>query len=129
MGGWMAEVFRSIGGTQIGVAESGAWEAGIEKGPVTQLDLMNIPAFNNSLVTGQITGEGLRAIMSDPGVVVRGIPSGQSVPSDASYTVCTQDFLASNVRALKGIAFKPLGKTILDALNEYVTRKDAGKAN
>ncbi|MCX6375041.1 MAG: 5'-nucleotidase C-terminal domain-containing protein, partial [Armatimonadetes bacterium] len=127
MTGWMAEVFRSIGGTQIGVVQVGLCENGIEKGPVTQLDLMKIPAFNNSLVTGQITGEGLRALMSDPSVVVRGIP--QSVDSNASYTVCTQDFLAQNVQALKGIAFKSLGKTILDALNEYVTRKDAGKAN
>ena len=98
-------------------------------GPVTRLDLMKIPVFNNNLVTGQVTGEGLRALASDPSVVVRGIPSGQSVPSDATYTVCTQDFMASNVQTLKGIAFKLLGKTILEALNEYVTRKDAGKAN
>lgn len=129
MTGWMAEVFRSVGGTRIGVAQVGLTENAILKGPVTRLDLMKIPVFNNNLVTGQVTGEVLRALASDPSVVVRGIPSGQSVPSDASYTVCTQDFLTSNVQALKGIAFKPLGKTILDALNEYVTRKGAGKAN
>ena len=60
-------------------------------------------------------------------MIVRGIP--QSADSNASYTVCTQDFLAQNVQALKGIAFKPLGKTILDALNEYVARKDTRSVN
>lgn len=127
MNGWMAEVFRSVGGTQIGVAYVGIAENAIRKGPVTRLDLMKIPVFNNSLVTGQVTGEGLRVLMSDPGVIVRGVP--QSVDSNASYTVCTQDFMAANVQALKGIAFKPLGKTILDALNEYLARKDTTSVN
>jgi len=122
MTGWMANVFRAIGGTQVGIAQVGDWEGRIKQGPVTQLDLMRIPSFNNGLVTGSVTGEILRALMLDKRVVISGVDS-ESLDSEAAYTVCTQDFLSKTLPPLKGITFTPINKTIIDALNDYFAGK------
>ena len=127
MTGWMADVFRSIAGTQVGIAQVGIAENSIRKGPVMRLDIMRIPVYMNGLVTGRMTGEELRAAAADQGMVIRGMPS--NADPKAVYTVCTQDFLAANVSSLKKTAFAPIGKNILEALNEYVARGDAGKPN
>ena len=120
MDAWMADVFRSIGKAQVGISQVGNCENVIEKGPITRLDLMMVPVYDNMLVTGQISGKTLRVLMSDKTVVVRGI---EQVDGNAAYSVCTQDFLTLTIPAFKDLKFQPLGMTIREALEQYVTRQ------
>ncbi|MHB1001374.1 MAG: bifunctional metallophosphatase/5'-nucleotidase [Armatimonadota bacterium] len=134
---WMAQVYREIGKTDIGIADNYV-ESGIYKGTVTDYDLRAVYSFNNSLYTTSVSGKVLSDLISNKSVSFAGLTvSGNNIISagnkvfdlDSQYTICLDDYLLG-VLGLNVNECRPLNKYVHDSLVEYVkNKKIIGKLN
>jgi 2',3'-cyclic-nucleotide 2'-phosphodiesterase (5'-nucleotidase family) len=71
IGNWLADVLREAAGADVGVINSGGIRRSLAAGPVTAMDIQQLLPFANTLVTVDMSGAELRAVVqqnADAGV-------------------------------------------------------------
>ncbi len=126
IGNWMSDVIREKAGTQIAFQNAGGIRAELPAGDITVGDIFTIMPFDNTIVTAEMTGEQLKAVleqsvtlykgmMQTSGLVVKydstkpeyqrvveiKLADGTLVEMDQKYTVATNDFLSGGQDGFK----------------------------
>ncbi len=116
LGVTVSEAMRAIGGTQVGIANGGGIRDSLSAGDLTVGDMYTILPFDNQLVTLELTGEDLKAVIehginppsfgwgqfaglkvwydqNTDEVIKMELEDGTEIVDDEYYTVTTIDFL------------------------------------
>ncbi|WP_054871573.1 5'-nucleotidase C-terminal domain-containing protein [Caloranaerobacter sp. TR13] len=119
MGNWMTDVMREKAGVQIAFTNAGGIRTDFTAGDITVGDIFEVMPFDNTIVTGEMTGAQIKAILEQSVTLYKGMlqisgmkftydstkPEGERVidiyledgtpiEMDKTYTVATNDFLA-----------------------------------
>jgi len=121
LGQWTTDMMRKIAGTQIGITNGGGIRAPIAAGNITMGDMYTVMPFDNTLVTMELKGSDLKRVIENGilnkeigWVQVGGVKvyydekaevgnritamvleNGTPVEMDKTYTVVTNDFMAT----------------------------------
>ncbi|MFT5683230.1 MAG: 5'-nucleotidase/UDP-sugar diphosphatase [Myxococcota bacterium] len=144
MGRLSAEIVRQSTGADIGIMNSGGLRADLHAGDLTVGDLYEVFPFSNQIVTFQVSGEALVAMLLrsvareradrsplqlagvaytwrlrlDAPELVSATIGGIPLDLDATYTVATNSYVAEQWKYNLGVApvgVSPAGTTVLDA--------------
>ncbi|WP_427340362.1 5'-nucleotidase C-terminal domain-containing protein [Caloranaerobacter sp. DY30410] len=119
MGNWITDVMREKAGVQIAFTNAGGIRTDLTAGDITVGDIFEVMPFDNTIVTGEMTGAQIKAILEQSVTLYKGMlqisgmkftydstkPEGERVidiyledgtpiEMDKTYTVATNDFLA-----------------------------------
>lgn len=144
LGYWTSEVMRKATNVQVGLQNGGGLRRTLEEGNITMGDLYEVMPFDNALVTMEVTGAHLKALV-DHGIDLEGKGDGQfagikvkydpskpyeskvlsitlddgtPVEMDKTYTLVTNDFILTGG---DGYDFKAAKNVV----NTYVPIRDA----
>lgn len=143
LGDWAADVIRERGGADVGILNAGGLRASLQPGPVTVAQIFSIFPFDNALVTLDLDGATLQAMLDraarekpgmlqfsnltfrvEGGKALEARVGGQPLDPTRSYKVATIDYLAQgndgNELFLKGRNFQALGLLLRDAILDAV---------
>lgn len=120
IGNWVTDVTREYGHTQIGFQNAGGVRADVTSGPFTLGEIFTIMPFDNTIVTGELTGKQIKAILEQGTTLYKGmiqvsgltfkydstkeagsrvieatLTDGTPIDDNAKYTVSTNNFLAT----------------------------------
>lgn len=121
LGQWTTDVMRKIAGTQIGITNGGGLRAPIAAGDITMGTMYTVMPFDNTLVTMELKGSDLKRVIENGidnkeigWVQIGGVKvyydekaefgnkitamvleNGTPVAMDKTYTVVTNDFMAT----------------------------------
>lgn len=119
LGYWSCDVMRKATGTQIGLTNGGGLRRTLKEGDVTMGDMYEIMPFDNQLVTMEVTGAHLKALINhgieaesmtdgqfaglkveydlskeyENRIVSMTLEDGTPIDMDATYTLVTNDFV------------------------------------
>jgi 2',3'-cyclic-nucleotide 2'-phosphodiesterase/3'-nucleotidase len=151
IGNWIADVMREEAGTQIAFTNAGGIREDINTGDITVGEIFTVMPFDNTIVTGEMTGAQIKAMLEQSVTLFKGamqisglkftydssMPEGQRVLSmtladgtpieaDKTYTAATNDFLApgqDGYVTLKETEFTNIYVLIRDALIDDIKAK------
>ncbi len=150
VGNWQADVFRQKAGTQIAFMNSGGLRKDMQPGPITKRDIWEMNPFGNTLVTFNVTGRQLKAMLewqaehkgefeqvsgltyvfdsSKPtGEKVIAVKvSGRDYEPEATYSVVTNNYVSGHLDKIFGlqetVVLNNLNVVDRDALIEYLIK-------
>jgi len=86
LGNWLADVMRETGDADVGLLNSGGIRKAMNAGPVTALDIHEVLPFANAVVTTELTGRQLGAVVQQNADAAVGGKHGILQVSGISYT-------------------------------------------
>ncbi|MFZ5351909.1 MAG: 5'-nucleotidase C-terminal domain-containing protein [Bacillota bacterium] len=148
LGNWSADVMRKKAGVQIAMQNAGGLRCDIAAGDITVGTIFTFMPFDNTLVTAEMTGAQIKAVMEQSVTLYKGmmqvsgikvtydstqaegsrviemtLTDGTAIEMDKTYTVCTNDFLSGGQDGfvtLKEVKWTNTYILIRDALIEDV---------
>lgn len=129
IGNWMADVMREKVDVQIAFQNAGGIRTDLPTGDLTVGDIFTVMPFDNTIVTGEMTGAQIKAVLEQSVTLYKGmmqisglkvkydstkpeyqrvteitLENGTPVEMDKTYTVATNDFLSGGQDGFKTLA-------------------------
>jgi 5'-nucleotidase / UDP-sugar diphosphatase len=130
----MDDAIRETMGTDLALGNLGGVRSPLVKGKITAGSLIDMDPFNNTIVTFQIKGSDLKALLEKNTPSVSGIRyrvenrklieatvGGQPIQDDKLYTGATNSYFAG--RNMKDFTTKDTGTPRIKVLTEYIKKK------
>lgn len=147
IGNLIADALRTLTGTEIGIMNSGGIRAPLPKGEVTRGMVFSMLPFDNSLVTGKVTGRVLQNILNfaasrsgrsgslqvsglsfvvDGGKATEVLVGGKPIDFGRTYSLTTIDYLAGGNDGatvfLEAGSYQETGMLVREAFVEYLKK-------
>jgi 5'-nucleotidase / UDP-sugar diphosphatase len=130
----MADCIRETFKTDIELENMGGIRAPLVKGKITLEDLVTLDPFDDTVVTFEITGRELKAILKsqhpavsgiryriENGAVAKATVAGKPVKDTQTYAGSTNSYFAK--KYMKDIKVQDTGKMPVDVLADYIRKK------
>lgn len=151
MGNWFTDVMKAKADVQIAFTNAGGIRGEVLAGDITVGDIFEVMPFDNTIVTGEMTGAQIKAVLEQGVTLNKGmlqisgisftydstkteyervvditLADGTALDMEATYTVATNDFLSGGQDeyvTLKEITWTNSYELLRDALKEDIEAK------
>lgn len=151
MGNWFTDVMKEKSGVQIAFTNAGGIREDIKAGDITVGNIFEVMPFDNTIVTGEMTGKQIKALLEQSVTLKKGMlqisglnftydsskpeyerviditmADGTAIDMEATYTVATNDFLSGGQDefvTLKEVTWTNNYELLRDALKEDIKAK------
>lgn len=151
MGNWFTDVMKEKSGVQIAFTNAGGIREDIKTGDITVGNIFEVMPFDNTIVTGEMTGKQIKELLEQSVTLKKGMlqisglsytydsskpeyervveitmPDGSAIDMEATYAVATNDFLSGGQDeyvTLKEVEWTNDYELLRDALKEDIKAK------